>query len=240
MPKMHGKCERCGKAMEFWPSQRRRFCSGHCKAMVQHQRMRDGGKPLGGSKPRKGDEFACAMCKRTFYRAPAQIDRGRQYCSVKCADASKIKGSTVKSCAYCGEAMYCKPSQVMRLFCSRECYTEGQIRRPLERTHNGRRARMTDDGYVYVYEPDHPKAHHGWVFEHRLVVEQSIGRYLEFDEHVHHKNGVKDDNRLENLEVMAKADHNTLTVSNYREKVNQAFADLAELAEYRRRFGNLT
>lgn len=61
-------------------------------------------------------------------------------------------------------------------------------------------------GYVMVWVPDHPRADpkHPYVFEHILRIEASIGRHLVDGENVHHRNGVRDDNRLENLELWVR------------------------------------
>ena len=62
-------------------------------------------------------------------------------------------------------------------------------------------------GYVEIYVPEHPNNVRGYVMEHRLVMEAKIGRYLRRDENVHHINGIKDDNRIENLELMTIGEH---------------------------------
>jgi hypothetical protein len=57
-------------------------------------------------------------------------------------------------------------------------------------------------GYIKIMAHDHPSADsYGYVFEHRLVAESVIGRYLGRREAVHHVNKKHDDNRPENLIV---------------------------------------
>jgi len=77
--------------------------------------------------------------------------------------------------------------------------------------------RWIRDGYVNVkIEPDDPmigmakKATTGFTYyipEHRLVRARHIGRPLSSEEHVHHINGIRDDNRIENLAILDNKTH---------------------------------
>lgn len=62
-------------------------------------------------------------------------------------------------------------------------------------------------GYIVLNLPDHPKStrNNHEVYEHRVVVEKHIGRFLKGSECVHHINGKRDDNRISNLMLFKNA-----------------------------------
>lgn len=74
---------------------------------------------------------------------------------------------------------------------------------PLERNPNWKGGRtIASNGYVLVKRPDHPDADcRGYVYEHRLVAAEKLGRLLRSGEVVHHIDGDKTNNAPANLQV---------------------------------------
>lgn len=196
------------------------FCSSGCRKAV-------------GSKPRRRDERDCEECGEKFYPIRSA---DQKFCSRRCHSLSQRRYPEGRLCVGCGETHF-DPTNT---YCSRECYESSRAKNPLDRYHNGRPVIVDGGGYVRIYEPDHPRAFKsGRVLEHRWVVEQIIGRYLETDEHVHHIDHVRTNNDPSNLQLLSARDHLSITARENGDAIREAVEARQKLQEYERRFGPL-
>lgn len=87
------------------------------------------------------------------------------------------------------------------------------------------RKKIMHNGYYMIYKPEHLLAGgHGYIKEHRWIMEQSIGRILNREELVHHINHIKTDNRIENLMIISRSKHSShhsqgIIIPNYQKKI---------------------
>jgi len=138
------------------------------------------------------------------------------------------KKSILKNCLICNATFYIKPFTELKgcgKYCSRKCF--GISKRNHRQYNSGRTwfkkgipnnvgkdnpnwkgGYARKDGYIMILAHNHPAANkNGYIMKHRLIMETKLKRYLNPSEGVHHINGIKDDNRPENLEITAKWHH---------------------------------
>lgn len=169
------------------------------------------------------------------YREPGR--HGRKYCSAECAHAGLIKPLIEKPCESCGLTMRLRPSEQRKRFCSWACTTAGKFKNVIDRTHNGRPVRVTDDGYLLIWEPEYsPPSWRGWALEHRVVMAKALGRKLLATEEVDHINDDRQDNRPENLQVLSKSDHRKKTGTTTKAR---RLTLAQQLAAYQAKYGPL-
>ncbi len=87
--------------------------------------------------------------------------------------------------------------------------SKGRIK-PMEKhpSWKGGRYKETRGGYILVRKKDALSIRSdGYILEHRYKMEKKLGRKLSRNEEIHHKNGIKDDNKLLNLELVIKKIH---------------------------------
>lgn len=179
---------KCGKKIYSFPSQKRKFCSQGCY-----------------KKNLKGKQMPWLNTWRHSKRSP-------EFCT-KISRALKGKKKSKK------HIQNQKISLKIAFKNGRKVWNQGKAN-PSIQGENHRWWRggkfKTKAGYIKVYSPGHPYARNrgaktlgsgGYVFEHRLVVEKFLSRYLLPEEKVHHRNGIKDDNRIENLQLIANKPH---------------------------------
>lgn len=127
---------------------------------------------------------ACASCKKDFKPSSKHLD----------CPSCRYKKSKVIVCKFCNKTKHSKRYQ--------SCAKCSNMLKPDYGT-----GKYKKNGYLMVFQKGHPRASGNkgnYVFEHILVMEKHLGRYLLDGENVHHRNGVKDDNSIENLELWTK------------------------------------
>ena len=101
-----------------------------------------------------------------------------------------------KNCSNCGKEFKTFPCEIKKgggIYCSLKCHPRNNKGHKHFNWKGGRRKDRY--GYVLIYNPNHPFCLSGnYVFEHRLIIESQIERYLTPKEVVHHRGDV-DDNR---------------------------------------------
>ena len=134
-------------------------------------------------------------------------------------------------CNTCGKSIFKNLYQIKRNkrhYCSQKCHWIDRHKYLLGKNNpkwkGGRH--KTSSGYIVVYKPNHPFAQiKGYVFEHRLILEKKLGRYLMPYEQTHHINHIKDDNRPKNLKLISKKQHNQIhnPLSNHNPNKTKCF-----------------
>lgn len=137
----------------------------------------------------------CLNCGNAFNRKPSSKPR---FCNKRCwydwkIEQARLRKCSLKSCDNPHEAKgYCNLHYRRRLY-----HMSIAIDAP-KRVGVGH---IKSNGYRGIWHKG------GERLEHRLVIEKSLGRKLEREEHVHHINGDKIDNRIENLVVLSSSEH---------------------------------
>lgn len=210
-------CIECGN--EFTVTRRRenakKFCSLSCVRTheTKHGRVASQVAPV---------VFRCKTCSKPFEFKPAYLTAYRKkfgrdplYCSIPCsADGrrSDTQAKSVFTCLQCGKVNPMKRyaasdgSRYYReqKFCDIDCKAAHQRSSALQKFEAGEYSRhIKRHGYVWISVPSLVTGKKHEMLEHRFVMSRHLGRDLLPEETVHHINGIRADNRIENLELFS-------------------------------------
>ena len=206
--KFQKECPICGTLFST-KRENSTYCSNACKHKAHNKRV----------------TLQCQFCSKDYLCQSTLTDRSK-YCCIKCKqEANKVANSILKPCDKCGKEIRVINYDLKHHsnhFCSADCANSFRATSWEEKALT---AKPKADGYVYVYDPTRKTKTGGnkSTTVHKLVMEKYLGRELTPDESVHHKNGNRADNRIENLELWSK---NQPAGQRVEDKVAWAFSIL--------------
>ena len=141
-------------------------------------------------------ERICIICQQVFTVTPQQ----RKYCA-QCQKIENYDETKGRLCRLCGNPLkrIARPRATSLCY---QCYRENALKGPAHPRWKGGRQFDKQTGYIYIHNPDGSKK-----MEHRLIWEKAHGKKLPEHWAVHHLNGIKTDNRPDNLWALNKGDH---------------------------------
>lgn len=156
----------------------------------------------------------CLVCNKELYVKLSQIATGRgKFCSIKCRiEAQKGKKLSPEAKEKFVKAGYNAWKGRKHTLETRKKFSEIQRGKYGKEARGWQGGRVIQGGYIKIKTKDLFKAKDGsykgkYKFEHRLVMEKYLGRKLIRNEMIHHRNGIKTDNRFSNLEIVIRQTH---------------------------------